>query len=78
MKKRLLLTRLYLNMIEAIGLLEYVEHEELLLKEHISLGKIIRTKCLGKISLEQLPTYVLKSKVYFWIIIEKIKVHINV
>lgn len=65
-------------MIEATELLEYVEHEELLQKEHISLREIIRTKCLGKISLEQLPTYVLKSKVYFWIIIEKIKVHINV
>lgn len=64
-------------MIEATGLLEYVEHEELLLIEHISLREIIRAKCLGKISLEQLPTYVLKSKVYFRIIIEKVKVHIN-
>lgn len=64
-------------MIEATELLEYVEHEELLLIEHISLREIIRAKCLGKISLEQLPTYVLKSKVYFRIIIEKVKVHIN-
>lgn len=65
-------------MIEATGLLEYVEHEELLLKDHISLREMIRAKCLGIISLEQLPTYVLKSKVYFRIIIEKVKVHINV